>query len=163
MKASPGQPEPWKYYSSEVYVSLTYEDEVVGFCKPDFAARIVEALNDDEKLRRALWMACSDLARLNGGASIPADALVDRYLVRTAEPVSGTAAIAVLLRQRQIELDISDKEFARFCDSYRLSQDQLQTIFSGEEIDSDMLPPLSRILGRSVDDLMLVLEGIIEV
>jgi hypothetical protein len=159
----PDESESWKFYSSDIYVSLTYEEEVVGFCKPDFAARIVEVLNDDEKLRQALWIACSDLARLSGGTSIPVDALVDRYLAKTAEPRSGTAAIVTLLRQRQEELDVSDKEFARFCDSYRLSQEQLRALYAGDDVDSDMLVPLSRILGRSLEDLLQLLEGVQEV
>lgn len=155
--------EAWKFYSSDVYVSVTYAEELIGFCKPDFAARIVDVLNDDEKLRQALWLACSDLARLGGGTSLPVEALVERYIAKTAEPQSGTAAIGILLRQRQEELDVSDKEFVRFCDSYRLSREQLQAIYAGDEIDSDMLVPLSRILGRSVDDLLQVLDGTQEV
>lgn len=157
------EPEAWKFYSSEVYVSVTYEEEVVGFCKPDFASRIVNVLNDDERLRLALRLACSDLARLGGGTSLPADALMARYLARTHTPQTGTAAIVTLLRQRQEELDVSEKEFFRFCDSYRLSQEQLKAIYAGEEVDRDMLAPLSRIVGRSIDDLLQVLEGAQEV
>ncbi|NEQ24806.1 MAG: hypothetical protein F6K28_38030, partial [Microcoleus sp. SIO2G3] len=54
MTALPDEPQAWKFYSSDTYVSITYEDELVGFCRPDFAVRIVKAMNDDEQLRRAL-------------------------------------------------------------------------------------------------------------
>jgi hypothetical protein len=156
--ALPSEPLAWKFFSSDVYVSVTYEDEVVGFCKPDFAARIVEVLNDDEKLRKALRLACYDLISVAGGNSRQVDELVERYLIKTGQPQSGVAAIATLLHQRQEELDVSDKEFTKFCDSYRLSPAQLQGIYAGEEISQSMLVPLSRILGRSVDDLLQVME-----
>jgi hypothetical protein len=159
MTALPDEPQPWKFYSSDSYVSITYEEEVVGFCKPDFAARIIEAMNDDERLRRALWIACTDLASMAGGNSMPPDDLVSFYLNKTAQLQTGTAAIATLLRQRQEELDVSNKEFVRFCESYRLSKAELQAIYAGEEVDSSMLLPLSRILGRSAEDLLLMLDG----
>ncbi|MBD2464859.1 hypothetical protein H6G89_28045 [Oscillatoria sp. FACHB-1407] len=155
----PGEPPAWQFTMAETYVPLSYEDEVVGFCKPDFAARIVDALNDNEKLYKALRLACYDLVGRSGGGEVQLDLLMEQYLTKTAFPTSGVAAIAVLLRDRQDELDVTDKEFIRFCDSYRLPKEKLQAIYDGEEIDSEDLGPLSRILGRSVDDLMQVLEG----
>ncbi|MBD2092025.1 hypothetical protein H6F67_19440 [Microcoleus sp. FACHB-1515] len=162
MTAIPDEPQAWKFYSSDSFVSITYEDELIGFCKPDFASRIVEAMNDDERLRRALRIACTDLASMAGGSSMPPDDLVAFYLAKTTQPKTGTAAIAALLRQRQDELDVSNKEFMRFCESYRLSKVELQAIYAGEEIDSAMLMPLSRILGRSIEDLLQVLDGTME-
>lgn len=161
--ALPSEFDAWKFYSADTYVSITYEDELVGFCKPDFAARIVKVLNNDEKLHQALRLACTDIASLSGGTSIPVDALIERYIAKSVEPTSGTAAIAIMLRQRQEELDVSNKEFIQFCESYRLSREQLQSIYAGEEIDSDMLAPLSRILGQSMEDLMQILEGTQEI
>jgi hypothetical protein len=153
------EPQPWQYSSAEVYFPITYEDEIVGFCKPDFAARIVKALNDDEKLHRALWLACQDLVRRSNGRSGPVDDLMQEYLAKSDRSKTGVAAIAALLRYRQQELDVSDREFLRFCDSYRLSKEKVQAIYEGEDIDNSLLIPLSRVLGRSVDDLLELLEG----
>lgn len=158
----PGEPETWKFYSSEIYVPVTYEDEVVGFCKPDFAVRIVDALNDDEKLRKALKLACYDLISRTGGTPSQINELISKYLARTSQPCSGPAAIAALLRDRQDELDVSDREFSLFCDSYRLPVEALEAIYAEDEIDGSLLIPLSRVLGRSVEDLMQVLEGDVE-
>ncbi|HEY9621364.1 MAG TPA: hypothetical protein V6C78_13395 [Crinalium sp.] len=154
----PSEPQAWQFSSAEFYVPITYEDEIVGFCKPDFAIRIVKALNDDEKLYKALWLACDDLMRRSGGKCGPVDELMGEYLAKTVMPQTGIAAIADLLRRRQAELDISDKEFFKFCDSYRLPPDKLQAIYDGEEIDSSILTPLARVLSCSVDDLLEVLE-----
>lgn len=155
----PGEPSAWQFTTAETYIPVTYEDEVIGFCKPDFAARIVDTLNDNEKLYKALRLACYDLVGRSGGSTAQIDILMEQYLVKTSYPTSGVAAIAVLLRDRQDELDVNDKEFIRFCDSYRLPKEKLQAIYDGDEIDSDDLSALSRILGRSVDDLLQVLEG----
>jgi hypothetical protein len=154
----PEEPQPWQFSSAECFVPITYEDEIIGLCKPDFAVRIVKALNEDEKLYKALWLACDDLIRRSGGKSGPVDELMNEYLAKTERPQTGIAAIVSLLRQRQQELDVGDKEFFRFCDSYRLPREKLQAIYDGDEIDSSMLTPLARILGRSVDDLLEVLE-----
>lgn len=155
----PGEPQPWQFYPADAFVSVTYEEELVGFCKPDFAARIVQTLNDDERLRRALRLACYDLMARSGGTAGNIDTLVAQYLAKSATPKSGIAGIALLLRDRQRELDVGDKEFARFCETYRLPPEQLDSIYAGEEIDPNLLTPLSRILGRSVDDLFQVLDG----
>ncbi|HEY9647901.1 MAG TPA: hypothetical protein V6C88_16110 [Chroococcidiopsis sp.] len=154
------EPQSWQAFPADTYVSITYEDEVVGFCKPDFALRIVETLNDDEKLRKALRLACQDIMSRAGGTTGDVDDLVERYLIKTTAPAAGVAAIAALLRDRQEELDVSDKEFIRFCDSYRLPKEKLEAIYAGEEIESTMLVPISRIVGRSVEDIMQILEGI---
>lgn len=154
----PSQPQAWQFSSAECYVPITYEDEVIGLCKPDFAIRIVKALNEDEKLYKALWLACDDLIRRSGGKCGPVDELMNEYLTKTERPQTGIVAIAALLKQRQEELDVGDKEFFKFCDSYRLPKEKLQAIYDGDEIDSNMLNPLARILGCSVDDLLEVLE-----
>lgn len=153
------EPQSWQFFSSDAYVSVTYEDEVIGFCKSDFASRIVETLNEDERLRRALRLACYDLVGLSGSHGDRVDQLVEDYLAKARHPHSGMAAIATLLRFRQQELDVSDREFIRFCESYRLPQKQLEAIYSGEDIDGTLLTPLARILGQSVDELIDVLDG----
>jgi len=78
---------------------------------------------------------------------------------QASRPTSGTGAIALWLKQRQTDLDITDQEFERFCDSYRLLPIKLQGIYEGREIDSSMLTPLSRVLGCSVEEVLQVLEG----
>ncbi|NJN85387.1 MAG: hypothetical protein HC881_02540 [Leptolyngbyaceae cyanobacterium SL_7_1] len=152
------EPQAWQFYPADSFVSVTYEEELVGFCKPDFAVRIVDVLNDDEKLRKALRLACYDLISLSGGTTAQIDELMQKYLAKTAAPTTGVAAIALLLRDRQEELDVSDKEFVRFCDSYRLSKEKLEAIYAGEEIDGNLLVPLSRILGQPVEDILEILE-----
>lgn len=152
------EPQAWQFYPADAFVSITYGEEVAGFCKPDFAARIVDVLNDDEKLRKALRLACYDLISLSGGTTSQIDELIEKYLAKTAAPTTGVAAIALLLHDRQEELDVSDKEFARFCDSYRLSKEKLEAIYAGEDVDSSLLIPLSRILGQPVEDIMEILE-----
>lgn len=159
----PGEVESWQFFPADSFISITYEEELIGFCKPDFAARIVTVLNDDERLRKALRLACYDLAALTGGGTEAVAMLEQKYLSRTAKPKSGTAAIALLLRDRQDQLGVNEKEFLRFCDSYRLSLDKINAIYAGEEIDETLLLPLSRILGRSVEDLLQILEGSLEV
>jgi hypothetical protein len=155
----PGEPQAWQFYPADAFVSVTYEEELVGFCKPDFAARIVETLNDDEQLRRALRLACYDLMAKSGGTGGDVNTLMVQYLAKAATPKSGIAGIAVLLRDRQRELDVGDKEFAQFCETYRLPPDKLAAIYAGEEIDQSMLSPLARILGRPMDDLFQILDG----
>lgn len=153
------QPLSWEYYPDDPYVPITHEDTVVGFCRPEFALRIVEVMNEEEKLRKALRMACLDLLRTTGGDVSKVDELLGKYIVRAERPKYGTRAIALLLRDRQKELDISDQEFAKFCDTYRLSVQELKNIYAGEEIYDSMLGPLSRILGISVEELMAVRDG----
>lgn len=154
------QSSTWEYYPEDPYVPITHEDTVVGFCRPEFAVRIVEVMNDEEKLRKALRIVCLDLLRRTGGDISRVDELVARYIERAERPKYGTRAIAALLRDRQQELDVSDQEFAKFCDSYRLSVRELRNIFAGEEIYDSMLGPLSRILGTTPEELMAVRDGV---
>lgn len=153
------QPLTWEYYPEDPYVPITHEDRVVGFCRPEFAARIVEVMNEQEKLSKAIRMACLDMLKRTGGDTSRVDELVGKYVAMAERPKYGTRAIAALLRERQKELDVSDQEFAKFCDSYRLSVQELKNIYGGEEIYDSMLGPLSRILGVSPEELMAVRDG----
>ncbi len=157
--ALPNQPESWQFDPNDSYVPINYEGEMMGFGKPEFAIRVVDLLNDEEKFRKALRLACYDLVSRLGGLSSSLDELVESYLAKAQTPRSGIGAIALLLQHRQMELDVNDEEFARFCDSYRLSRNDLQGIYDGKEVDVKILTPLSRILGMSVDSLLEVLEG----
>lgn len=148
------QPSPWERHSKDAYVPLSYQGNVIGFCKPNVADHIVETLNSAERLHKALHMACSDLLAQRGDSPINANTLVQQYLAKAERPKHGTPAIALLLKERQAELDVTDEEFTKFCDTFRLSRVELHHIYAGHEIDSNQLNPLSRILGISVDELI---------
>ena len=156
------QPLPWQFDPYDPYFPITYEGVAVGLCTMEFATRIVEVLNEEGKLRKALELACFDLLRQSGGDPERVAQLVQKYIERTERPKYGTRAIAFLLRDRQEELDISDKAFVRFCDSYKLSAEELQNIYEGKDISNSQLVVLSRILGKTVEELAVVRDGIKE-
>ncbi len=149
----------WQFDSRDLYVPITYEGSVVGFGKPKFAARVVEVFNEDDKLRKALRFACADLLNQSGGDQSRIKELIEKYMALAERPKYGTRAIAALLRDRQAALDISDQEFTRFCDSYRLSRSALNNIYAGEQINDSWLSPLSRILGVSIEEIIALRDG----
>jgi hypothetical protein len=150
---------PWECSTQSAYMPLSFEGEVVGFCRPDCATEITRSLNEAEMLQKALQLACYDLVARSGGSSESVGELMQRYLTKAERPLKGSALIAVLLKDRQIDLDLTDDEFAKFCDSYRLSRVELQEIYHGEEIESHQLIPLSRILGKTVDEVIEAWKG----
>jgi hypothetical protein len=87
------------------------------------------------------------------------DELVQKYLNKVSRPIRGTALIALLLKERQAELDLNAEEFAKFCDSYRLSRKELRNLYNGAEIESSQLSPLSRILGKTIDEVINTWKG----
>jgi DNA repair ATPase RecN len=148
------------------YIPISYEEMEVGFCTPEFADRIVETFNEyerlheeNETLNKALQMACLDLIKQMGGNAIHLNRRMKQYLENAKRPEHGTRAIAYLLRERQQQLDISTREFVRFCSSYKLSPQELKDIFNGKDISDRQLKPLSRILGKSVEELMEIRDG----
>ncbi|HEY9908159.1 MAG TPA: hypothetical protein V6D18_11225 [Thermosynechococcaceae cyanobacterium] len=149
---------PWEVQPDEVYVPVLYQGEVVGFCKPEMAQRIADCFNEEDTCRRALQLACYDLIARSGSTKSPQD-LMRRYLAKAERPKSGTGAIAVSLKERQRELDLTDEEFARFCDTFRLSREELRNIYVGESIEGNQLSPLARILGLSMDELLQLWKG----
>lgn len=160
------QPLHLEFNADRSYIAIFYEDREVGFCSPEIAARIVETLNEDEQLHednetltKALQMACTDLIKQKGGNPAKVTKLMERYLENAKRPEHGTRAIAFLLRDRQRELDVSDKEFVFFCNSYRLSPQELRDIYRGKEVTDDQLKVLSRILGKSAKELMEIRDG----
>lgn len=153
------QRQSWTSNPHDLYVPIAYEGETVGFLKPNHAGQILEALNDDEKLRKALKLACYDLVARSGGSKENVADLVQQYLAKAGRPTRGVAAIALFLRERQLELDLTDDEFAKFCDTFRLSAAELEGIYRGNELESTQLTPLARILGMSVDELIYVWKG----
>ncbi|MGA7933131.1 MAG: hypothetical protein WCA35_06260 [Kovacikia sp.] len=150
---------PWECNPSDFYVPITYEGKVIGFSKSVYASQIVSNLNHAEKLHRALYMACYDLIARAGDNSATVAELMQQYLTKVERPKSGTGAIVLLLRERQVALDLTDDEFAKFCDSFRLSRVELKGIYAGEEIENSQLAPLSRILGLTADELIAVWRG----
>lgn len=154
------QPLAWQYNANDQYFPITFEGEIVGFAKPEFAFLVIEVLNKDERLSKALQIACLDLITLSGGDVSGVDELIKKYMARAARPKYGTRAIAILLRDRQEELDVSDEEFVNFCDSYRLSREDLKNIYAGGKIANSLLGPLSRILGKTIEELVEVRDGV---
>jgi len=150
---------PWEFNPHEQYVPLLFEGEVVGFCKPEYARRMLAILNEEEKHRKALQMACYDLVAKSGGNRNEIQDRIQQYLAKAARPTSGTGAIALLLKERQSELDLTDEEFCRFCDTFRLSRQELGQIYSGADMESNQLNPLARILGLSVDEVIYAWKG----
>lgn len=156
------KPLDWQIKVHDFYVPLTYQGAMVGLLDPQYAKGIANILNGEESLKKALRLACEELLAELGGD--PQDinqlrSLMREYIARTRKPRSGTPAIAALLKERQQELDLSQLEFVRFCDSYKLSPDDLKDIYNGKPIESKLFSPLCRILGKDTDELILILEG----
>jgi hypothetical protein len=155
----PQVPFSWHCDSQETYVPISHEGSVVGLCKPNYAKHMVNQLNELERLQKALHHACYDLVARTGSSAESVGDVVQRYLDRANRPVKGTAIVALMLKERQQNLDLNDEEFAKFCDSYRLSIPELRAIYLGEEIESYQLAPLARILGTSIDELIEAWKG----
>ncbi|MEQ9483583.1 hypothetical protein [Coleofasciculus sp. F4-SAH-05] len=148
------------------YIAISCEDMEVGFCTPEFAAKMVEIFNEyerlheeNEMLNKALKLACIDLLKQAGISMNHLDRRIQDYLDKAKRPEHGARAIAFLLRERQQALDISNREFVRFCASYKLAPQQLKDIFQGKDIPDSQLKSLSRILGKSVEELIEVRDG----
>lgn len=163
--------QPWhlQLKSDRSYIAIYDRETEVGFCTPEFASSIIETFNEEEKLReqnetlyKALYMACTDIIRRSGGNVSQVKQVMRKYLEQVKRPEHGSRAIAFLLRDRQRELDVSNQEFARFCDSYRLSPPELLDIYRGKDIGDQQLPAISRIVGKSVKELMEIRDGFTE-
>jgi len=155
------------------YIPISYEDADVGLCTPEFAASIVDTINKSEKLQqenekltqynktlnKALKMACTDLVKQLGGTPQQINELFKQYVDRFKRPDHGSRAIMFLLRDRQEQLDISDKEFVRFCDSYKLSPQDLRDIYGGKEISDEQIGAIARIVGRAPKELIQIRDG----
>jgi hypothetical protein len=151
-------PLPWEFNPKEFYVPVLFKGNVIGFCKPDVAKTITAILNDNDKYRKALDLACYDLSAKAGGLP-SAQSYRDQYIDRVERPKQGVGMIARLLQERQEDLDITDEEFAKFCDTFRLSRVELQNIYNGEDVDPTQFTALSRILGVTVEELMGLWKG----
>ena len=150
---------PWECSAKSAYLPLSHEGAIVGFCDPTYARTIAQSLNESDLLQKALQMACYDLVARMGGSPDSVSDLVQQYRSKAERPLQGSALIAMLLRERQIDLDLTHDEFAKFCDSYRLSRAELREIYQGEEVESHQLIPLSRILGKTVNEVIEAWKG----
>ena len=154
-----GEPLPWQINSDDSYVQISHEGTVVGMIKADYASKLVEILNEDQVMRKAVQYACADLLRQAGKDVGHAETLMKQYVAKAQRPRSGTPAIATLLRDRQAELGVKDAEFVQFCNINRLSPEWLKDIYGGDTIPDRLLGPLAKILGTTVEHLMQVRDG----
>ena len=159
-------PSPWSFDGNKNFVPILHEGTVVGFLRPDYAEKIAQVLNaqdrlhaDRERLRKCLQLACFDLLRQGGGDTNKVEELMKQYAIRVERPKHGSRAIAFLLRDRQEELQVSDQEFLKFCDTLKVSPQQIKDIFAGKPIDESAIVPLARILGKNPAEVKTVLRG----
>lgn len=153
------EPLDWHFESNEPYIPIYHKGDLVGFFKPEYAGEIIKFLNEEEVLKKALKMACTDLIKKLGGDNRKVYYLMEKYIKTSERPKHGTRAIAVLLQDRQKELDLSNQEFTKFCDTFKLSPTELNNIYAGEAFDDSLLAPLSRILGMAKEQLLKVRDG----
>lgn len=149
----------WEYQPEQPHIPIYREGELVGYCHPDCAQEIVEAMNDRDKLRKALRIACLDILRAKKGNSTQVEELMEKYLAKTERPKSGPRAIAMMLIDRQKELQLSTQEFIKFCDTYKVSAQDIKDLATAKDIDPNLINPLARILGVSATEVKKVLTG----
>ncbi|KYC42531.1 hypothetical protein WA1_21465 [Scytonema hofmannii PCC 7110] len=153
------EPLDWQLNASEIYLPFHYKGSLVGFLKQEFADEVLKVLNEDEVLKKALKIACAELIKQSGGELSQVKDLMKKYIKISERPKHGTRAIAILLGERQQELDLNNQEFAKFCDTFKLSPVELNNIYAGEPLDDSLLAPLSRILGISKTELCEIRDG----
>ncbi|WP_375510833.1 hypothetical protein [uncultured Nostoc sp.] len=156
------EPLDWHFESNEPYIPVYHKGDLVGFFKPEYASEIIKFLNEEEVLKKALKMACTDLIKKMGGDPRKVYYLMEKYIKASERPKHGTRAIAVLLHDRQKELDLSNQEFTKFCGTFKLSPTELNNIYAGEAFDDSLLAPISRILGMAKEQLLKVRDGLEE-
>ncbi len=153
------EPLDWQVETNNAYIPIYHQGNLVGFFKQEYASEIISFLNDEEVFRKALKQACTDLIKKMGGDTNKVNYLIQRYIKSSERPKYGTRAIALLLRDRQKELDLSNQEFTKFCDTFKVSPTELNNIYAGEAFDDSLLAPLSRILGMGKERLLEVRYG----
>ncbi|AKG23098.1 hypothetical protein [Calothrix sp. 336/3] len=141
------EPLDWHLGESEKYLPIYYQNEIAGFFKQEYADEIIRFLNEEARLTKALQKACQDLLKSSGADAPQVKDLMKKYIKMSEPAKHGTRAIAQLLKERQVELDLGKQEFSKFCDSFKVSPLELDSIYAGEPLDDNLLLPLSRILG----------------
>ena len=153
------EPLDWEVNEEKQLLPIYYQGDIVGFLQPEYARRVVRFFNEDIRQSKALEKACRDLIIERGGDLGEVQDLARSYRSLAERPKFGTKAIALLLRERQKELDINRKDFIRFCDSYKLSVDKLKNIYLGQEIHDSSLVSIARILGKTPEEVKAVRDG----
>lgn len=153
------EPLDWQVNSDEAYVPVYHKGDLVGFFKEEYVNEIISYLNEDDVLKKALKIACFDLLQKTGGDTSKVNNLIKKYIQLSERPKFGSRAIALLLRERQAELDLSDAEFTKFCDTFKVSPAELHNIYAGVPVDDSLLLPLTRILGITKERLLEVRDG----
>ncbi|MUG99674.1 hypothetical protein F7734_48310 [Scytonema sp. UIC 10036] len=153
------EPLDWQLDASETYLPFHYKGTLAGLLKQEFADEVLKVLKEDEVLKKALKIACVELIKQSGGELSQVKDLMKKYIKMCERPKHGTRAIAILLGERQLELDLNNQEFAKFCDTFKLSPVELNNIYAGEPVDDSLLAPLSRILGISKTELCAIRDG----
>ncbi|MGC9505006.1 hypothetical protein [Baaleninema sp.] len=154
------EPLPWEIDANKPLVPVFCEGDLVGYCEPEYANEILDVMNEQDKLLKALRMACSDLVRKRKGDPAEVEELVQKYIQRAERPKSGPRAIALLLAERQKQLGVSPQEFLKFCDTYRVSSEDIKNMCAGREVPHDLIAPLARILGTTVEQVQDILDGL---
>ncbi|MBE9208129.1 hypothetical protein IQ244_16660 [Nostoc sp. LEGE 06077] len=153
------EPSDWQSNAETSYIPIYHKGSLVGFFKQEYVNEILYFLNEEEVLKKALKKACSDLLKKTGGDTSKVNYLVQKYIKVSERPKYGTRAIALLLQERQKELDLNNQEFAKFCDTFKISPPELNNIYAGEPIDDNLLAPISRVLGISKERVQEVRDG----
>lgn len=153
------EPLSWESQPENPHIPIYREGKLVAYCHPDYVQQIVDAMNEEEKVRKALRFACADLIRTKKENSTKVDDLMAKYIAKTERPKFGPQAIAVLLIDRQKELRLSTPEFIKFCDTYKLSAEDIKNLATGKPIDPILINPIARILGVSAVNVKEVLNG----
>ncbi|MEB3343551.1 hypothetical protein [Okeania sp.] len=149
---------PWEC-GMGFYVPILNQGELVGICKPEYAEEILEVMNEQERLRKALRLACLDLLRRVGGKRTRVNDLMQKYIALAERPKYGPRAIALLLRERQDQLQVSGHEFIKFCDIHKISPEELKDIYAGKPVDNTLIAPIARILGKTNIEVQEILDG----
>lgn len=153
------EPLDWQLSNHESYQPVYHQGKIAGFLKAELADEVIKYLNDKEILKKALTRACIDIVKQNGGDMNTVKQLIRNYIKLSERPKYGTRAIALFLRERQAEVDLNDQEFMKFCNTFMLSPEQLQSIYAGEPIDDSLIAPLARILNISQTRVLEVRDG----
>ena len=153
------EPSDWQCDPDTAYIPIYHKGNLVGFFKQEYANEITKFLNEEEVLKKALRKACTDLLKKTGGDTSKVNHLIQKYIKISERPKFGTRAIALLLQERQKELDLNNQEFTKFCDTFKISPTELNNIYAGESIDNSLLAPIARVLGISKERVQEVRDG----
>lgn len=151
------EPLPWRVNAKASYVPLEFEGETVGYCDPEYADELAMTMNEQITLQKALRMACRDLLKRMNKDTKRAQDLADRYIQQAKRPTSGPRALAFLLVDRQRELGLSQQEFFKFCDTFKISERDIAELAEGRAIAPRNIAPISRVLGITPTEVEAIL------